>query len=90
MNPADYVYGVLGMLKIKIPRMEDPDAVWQSFLREFENYIDDGITDEFRVSRITGISGRAHQVNLQEVDHMGDIYKDFFTIVKIDTAFNKR
>ena len=40
MDPADYVYGVLGMLNIKIPRMTDPEAVWQSFLSELDNYMD--------------------------------------------------
>ncbi|KAI7875164.1 hypothetical protein K492DRAFT_173695 [Lichtheimia hyalospora FSU 10163] len=81
MNPVDYVYGILGMLQIKIPRMEDPSAVWQSFLCEFENYINGDIKEEvdspFR--NITGISDRAHQVNLQEVQHMSDVYKDFLT-----------
>ena len=81
MNPVDYVYGVLGMLQIKIPRMKDPNEVWQYFLREFENYIDGDIKNKesFPGIKITGISDRAHQVNLLKVEHMGDVYKDFLT-----------
>ncbi|KAI7875679.1 hypothetical protein K492DRAFT_173153 [Lichtheimia hyalospora FSU 10163] len=90
MNPVDYVYGVLGMLQIKIPRMKDPNAVWQSFLCEFENYIDGGIKEEmFDCKHITGISDRARQVNLQKVDCMGDVYEDFLTIVKDQVAVDK-
>ncbi|KAI7881123.1 hypothetical protein K492DRAFT_194626 [Lichtheimia hyalospora FSU 10163] len=91
MNPVDYVYGVLGMLQIKIPRMEDPNAVWQSFLREFENYIDGDMKDQERPPCliITGISDRAHQVNLLEVEHMGAVYKDFLTTVTDHAAFDK-
>ncbi|KAI7881122.1 hypothetical protein K492DRAFT_207076 [Lichtheimia hyalospora FSU 10163] len=81
MDPVDYVYGVLGMLQIKIPRMKDPDAVWQSFLCEFENYIYSYIKEKeyHRFYKITGISDRAYQVNLLEVEHMGDVYKNFLT-----------
>ncbi|CDS06573.1 hypothetical protein LRAMOSA09101 [Lichtheimia ramosa] len=39
MDPADYVYGALGMLQIKIPRMKDTNAVWQRFLTELDNCI---------------------------------------------------
>ncbi|KAI7881124.1 hypothetical protein K492DRAFT_194627 [Lichtheimia hyalospora FSU 10163] len=46
MNPVDYVYGVLGMLQIKIPRTKDPNEVWQSFLCEFESLINGDMTDE--------------------------------------------
>ncbi|KAI7881130.1 hypothetical protein K492DRAFT_207082 [Lichtheimia hyalospora FSU 10163] len=82
MNPVDYVYGLLGMLQIKIPRMEDPDAVWQSFLCEVDKFIDiDTKEQTFNPTQITGISDRARQVNLLEVEHMGDVYKDFLTTV---------
>ncbi|KAI7876099.1 hypothetical protein K492DRAFT_198732 [Lichtheimia hyalospora FSU 10163] len=91
MNPVDYVYGVLGMLQIKIPRMEDPYAVWKSFLCEFENYIDGDIKGQecLPTFQITGISNRAHQVNLLEVEHMGDVYKDFLTTVMDHAAWGK-
>ncbi|KAI7875682.1 hypothetical protein K492DRAFT_199005 [Lichtheimia hyalospora FSU 10163] len=92
MNPVDYVYGVLGMLQIKIPRMKDPDAVWQSFLCEFENYVDRDIKNNvfFPTMPITGISDRAHLVNLQEVEHIGDVYKGFLAIAKNHAALDER
>ncbi|KAI7874564.1 hypothetical protein K492DRAFT_222136 [Lichtheimia hyalospora FSU 10163] len=40
MDPVDYVYGVLGILQIKIPRMTDPQKVWQHFLYELDDYMD--------------------------------------------------
>ncbi|KAI7873427.1 hypothetical protein K492DRAFT_212062 [Lichtheimia hyalospora FSU 10163] len=91
MDPVDYVYGVLGMLQIKIPRMKDPEAVWKSFLCEFENYIDDDIKNKecFPYMQITGISDRAHKVSLLKVEHMGDVYKDFLTTVTDHAALDK-
>ena len=90
MNPVDYVYGVLGILQIKIPRMDDPSTVWQSFLCEFDKYIDIDMKEQmFGYRQITGISDRARQVNLQEVEHMGDVYKDFLTTVTDHVALYK-
>ncbi|KAI7874550.1 hypothetical protein K492DRAFT_199873 [Lichtheimia hyalospora FSU 10163] len=40
MDPVDYVYGLLGILQIKIPRMTDPKKLWQRFLFELDDYMD--------------------------------------------------
>ncbi|KAI9319105.1 hypothetical protein BX666DRAFT_2025438 [Dichotomocladium elegans] len=34
LDPCDYVYGVLGYLEIRLPRMCDPAEVWQAFLSQ--------------------------------------------------------
>ena len=39
MNPADYVYGVLDIFQIKIPRMTDANDVLQLLLTELDHYM---------------------------------------------------
>lgn len=81
LDPIDYVYGVLGIFRIKIPRMTDPHAVWQSFLSELDNYMKDIKDKRFaNGSRITGISDRAHQIRLLEAKSMADVYRDLLDI----------
>ncbi|KAI7878003.1 hypothetical protein K492DRAFT_197215 [Lichtheimia hyalospora FSU 10163] len=80
MDPVDYVYGVLGMFNIRIPRMTDPEAVWQCFLSELDKYMDmaDIKNEIFHLSggsyKITGIHESAYKIDLQEVKCMGDVY----------------
>ncbi|KAI7883051.1 hypothetical protein K492DRAFT_193038 [Lichtheimia hyalospora FSU 10163] len=81
MDPVDYVYGVLGMLQIKIPRMTDPKKVWQRFLSELDDYMQmagfknqDFQDPEGIKVKIIGIREDAHEINLTTVEHMGDVY----------------
>ncbi|KAI7887136.1 hypothetical protein K492DRAFT_221178 [Lichtheimia hyalospora FSU 10163] len=84
MDPVDYVYGVLGMLQIKIPRMIDPKAIWQCFLSELDKHMDmAGIKNEViqfppddSKTKIIGISELAHQVDLENAQCMADVYDD--------------
>lgn len=78
MDPADYVYGVLGVFQFKIPRMNDPNAVWQYFLSELEKYLETtGMkNDKFSGKRITGISDNAYRTDLWKAKDMADVYKD--------------
>lgn len=73
MDPVDYVYGVLGIFQIKIPRMSDPDTVWQLFLSELENYMKDL---QHNPKGIPVINDHAFQINLRKAKNMADIYKD--------------
>ncbi|KAI7873993.1 hypothetical protein K492DRAFT_241065 [Lichtheimia hyalospora FSU 10163] len=83
MDPVDYVYGVLGLLNIKIRRMTDPKAVWHCFLSELDIYMDMAdIKNEviqatkYDSGKIIGIQKSAYEIDLQEVECMGDIYDD--------------
>ncbi|CDH48374.1 predicted protein [Lichtheimia corymbifera JMRC:FSU:9682] len=69
MDPVDYVYGVLGIFHFKIPRMDDPDAVWKLFLSEMDKFLD-SLETPFR------ISDRAYQVDLRKAQDMADVYRD--------------
>lgn len=84
MDPVDYVYGVLGMLQLKISRDLDPDAVWKHFLYELGNYIEDMKDEEFQFIasrvKIIGINDRAYNVNLQKAKYMHDVYKDLLAL----------
>ena len=81
MDPVDYVYGVLGMLQIKIPRMIDPKKVWQRFLSELDDYMDmAGFKNEVVQEpdgskvKIIGIRKCAYEIDLTTVKCMGGIY----------------
>ncbi|KAI7885005.1 hypothetical protein K492DRAFT_191297 [Lichtheimia hyalospora FSU 10163] len=83
MDHVDYVYGVLGMLNIKIPRMTDPKAVWKRFLSELDNHMDMADIKGEVISvagcgrgKIIGIGESAYKINLQEFECMGDVYRD--------------
>lgn len=79
-DPCDYVYGVLGMLQIKIPRMADADEVWDRFLDELDDYIDNLEDNELASGALVGTSDRARQINLLEAKNMKDVYNDLLVI----------
>ncbi|CDH58174.1 predicted protein [Lichtheimia corymbifera JMRC:FSU:9682] len=78
MDPVDYVYGVLGMLQLKIPRMNDPIAVWQRLMSELEKYIEAMEDNQIEVNGVhcivTGFDDRAYLVDLREAVDMSDVY----------------
>lgn len=82
MDPVDYVYGVLGMFHFKIPRMNDPNMVWQLFLSELDNYMMDFKDKKFSWGRITGISDNAYQIDLLKAANMADVYNDLLVVVE--------
>lgn len=84
MDPADYVYGVLGIFQLKIPRMTDSGAVWQHFLTEFDKYMERMKNKEVGLEgTIIGISDRARKVNLLEAKDMSDVYNGFLEMLKV-------
>lgn len=72
-DPCDYVYGVLGMIQINIPRMEDPNAVWRHFLSELDYY-----TPFYVRHRCTEL---ADEIDLRKVENIGEVYHEL--IVRI-------
>lgn len=78
MDPVDYVYGVLGMLQLKIPRMSDPNAVWQRLMSELEKYIEAMEDNQIEVNgvhcKVIGFDDRAYLVDLREAVAMSDVY----------------
>ena len=87
MDPVDYVYGVLGILQIKIPRMTNPKKLWKRFLSELDHYMDmagfkneDFQTPEGYTLKIIGIGERAYSIDLMTVKCMGDVYEGILDI----------
>lgn len=91
MDPVDYVYGVLGMFQFQIPRMSDPNAVWQRFLSELKKYIEAMEDDKFEFKnkryKITASDSSAYQKDLREAEYMSDVYNyvDFVRIIHSDS-----
>ena len=89
MDPVDYVYGVLGMLNIKIPRLTEPKAVWQRFLSELDHYMDmeDIKNKVFQITggynvKTTGIKESAYEIDLREVKRMSNVYDNVLAIAE--------
>ncbi|CDS06572.1 hypothetical protein LRAMOSA09100 [Lichtheimia ramosa] len=72
MDPVDYVYGVLGMLQIKIPRMKDTNAVWQRFLTELDNCLELEDGHQF--------IDYAQGFDLRKAKTIGDVYRKLLYI----------
>lgn len=71
-NPVDYVYGVLGLLAIDVPRMDDPHAVWSTFLSvlgERLQSVEKNDPDFF-----ASISETAHSFDLSKASNLGHVY----------------
>ncbi|KAJ8652702.1 hypothetical protein O0I10_011647 [Lichtheimia ornata] len=64
-DPADYVYGVLGMMQIKIPRVEDPNAAWSHLLSKLDDLL------PLKYSRWVD---SADEFDLREAETIGDVY----------------
>ncbi|KAI7883030.1 hypothetical protein K492DRAFT_54604 [Lichtheimia hyalospora FSU 10163] len=82
MDPVDYVYGVLGILQLKIPRMADPKKVWQCFLTELDDYMDMAGFKNREIQRpngskvkIIGIRKYAYETDLTTAECMGDVFR---------------
>ncbi|KAJ8652602.1 hypothetical protein O0I10_011748 [Lichtheimia ornata] len=69
MDPVDYVFGMFGMCPLDIPRMADPNAVWQLFLAKLEDLL---ANDD---SPRTRISDRARHFDLAAAQNMADVYQ---------------
>ena len=73
MDPVDYVYGILGLIDVDIPRMNDADLVWQTFLSKLKERLNSMI-DQVTQGNVTfTIDG--NQVDLTKATNMSDVYK---------------
>ncbi|CDS10627.1 hypothetical protein LRAMOSA11113 [Lichtheimia ramosa] len=76
MDPADYVYGVLGIFQMKIPRMADPNEVWKTFLAKLEEYLKNMYGNAISRPRIID---RARHGDLRKARNMAHVYKGLLT-----------
>lgn len=83
MNPVDYVYGVLGMFQISMPRMSDPVRVWRLFLSKLDSYMDMyGLRSmaTFDYVLYMTISDGAHQLDLEKAENTADVYRHLLNL----------
>ncbi|CDH54777.1 predicted protein [Lichtheimia corymbifera JMRC:FSU:9682] len=91
MDPVDYVYGVLGVLGFKIPRMADPQQVWHCFFTELDNFLTDVkrrsmIDQRDEMFAAIGVNQDMKNFDLQAATCMSDVYTglldiDMFTVM---------
>ncbi|KAJ8652894.1 hypothetical protein O0I10_011428 [Lichtheimia ornata] len=83
MDPVDYVYGVLGIFQIDIPRKTDPNEVWQLFVTELLKLFTDPKRVRIEQDYEKWILSRyksdrtIRQCNLLTAKNMGEVYKCF-------------
>lgn len=82
MDPVDYVYGILGMLQIKMPRLDNPADVWTRFLYELGNYMETMGPFELEDGNIIKINEHAYQIDICRARDMADIYFLVLTITR--------
>ena len=87
MDPSDYVYGVLGLVQMDIPRMNDPRAVWSYFLSQVEDLIESWLHDSERHHYASGkhiaaiaVSERAKKFDLSKASDMADVYANLLHV----------
>ncbi|KAI7875786.1 hypothetical protein K492DRAFT_28055 [Lichtheimia hyalospora FSU 10163] len=72
--PEDYVYGIIGLLSLDIPRMQDPQLVWEAFLQELESLLIQLSEDESQGLTYFSISKKAKTFQLCDAKDMADVY----------------
>lgn len=71
-NPVDYVYGVLGLLAIDVPRMDDPHAAWSTFLSVLSQRLQDVEKDD--PDYYASVSENAYSFDLSQANNLGHVY----------------
>lgn len=74
MDPADFVYGVLGMLQIKMPRLSNPKEVWARFLHELEIYMETNNLFKHGERRKVYINSSIYDFDICEAECMSEVY----------------
>lgn len=72
--PEDYVYGVLGLLSLDIPRMQDPQRVWETFIQKLEGLLIELSEDYYQGLSYFSITEKAKTFQLAEAKDMADVY----------------
>ena len=78
--PEDYVYGIIGLLSLDIPRMQDPQLVWEAFLQELESLLIQLSEDESQGLTYFSISKKAKTFQLCNAKDMADVYSGVVTM----------
>lgn len=79
-DPRDYIYGVLGLLGLHIPRIDDPMGLWRLFL--FEIQIMFTWTQHPPHSLLFHVNPT---FNLDTASNLGDLYTALFGSATLDT-----
>ncbi|KAI7887153.1 hypothetical protein K492DRAFT_233032 [Lichtheimia hyalospora FSU 10163] len=81
MDPLDYVYGILGLLNLDIPRIDNADGLWAIFLSKLEERLTqmvNDITEDVNVSFT--LSKSARDIKLIEAKHVSEVYNGLLTL----------
>lgn len=74
MDPKDYVYGVLGLLRVHVPRMDDRKQVWTMFLSALDDHLNALPTSLDTGEKLLTLSEHASDFDLALAKDMGDVY----------------
>lgn len=86
----DYIYGVLGVLPIDVPRMDqhihDPNVVWEYFLSKLDEFLREFTRTQFTNNidqnqvRLITITEEARRTDLSAARNMADVYRNLLAV----------
>lgn len=76
LDPLDYVYGILGLLDIHIPRTDNADTLWRTFLSKLKDHLTQMVNDikEDDVNVSFTLSESACDIKLAHAENVSEIY----------------
>ncbi|KAJ8652743.1 hypothetical protein O0I10_011625 [Lichtheimia ornata] len=80
---VDYVYGILGILGVDVPRQDNPDVVWKHFLAYLDHVVYEtygGNDMSFHDYSKIDVSEKARQFVLSEADNLGQVFDNVLQV----------
>lgn len=76
LDPLDYVYGILGLLDIHIPRTDNADTLWRTFLSKLKDHLTQMVNDikEDDVNVSFTLSESACDIKLAHAENVSEVY----------------
>lgn len=90
-DEIDYIYGVLGVLSLDMPRMDkyilEPNEGWRCFLSKLDNFLLECMHAQFTTTnmnqdavRLVTINEEARNIDLSTAQNMADVYRNLLSV----------
>lgn len=90
-DEIEYIYGVLGVLPLDMPRMDkfilEPNEGWRCFLSKLDTFLLECMRDQFITTnmnqdavRLVTINDEARHIDLKNARNMADVYRNLLSV----------
>lgn len=89
-DEIDYIYGVLGVLPLDMPKMDkyilDPNEGWRCFLSKLDKFLLECMRAQFTTNmnqdavRLVTINDEARNIDLKAARNMADVYHNLLSV----------